>query len=181
MAQIERRADALNALKEVLKKSPDLDAYVKHLDTHVEETGLENPIVRKAVGMVYFERMHFEQAIAQLERAVETQPNDVETHRTLVAAYDQAGDKAGAIAQLFESVELSRREIALYKDLAERFKAAGDADQAERAYTTIVEMLPNESESHTMLAEARQSQNRWEDAVRLGDAWPKFASWSPRD
>ncbi len=164
--QIEQRGDALNALKEVLKKSPDLDAYVKHLDAQVEETGLENPIVRKAIGMVYFERAAFKQAIAQLERAVETQPNDAQTHRTLVAAYDQAGDKAGAIAQLFESVELSRREIALYKDLAERFKAAGEDDQAERAYTTIVEMLPNESESHTMLAEARQSQNRWEDAAR---------------
>jgi Flp pilus assembly protein TadD len=164
--QIERRADALNALKDVLRKSSDLDAYVKHLDAQVEESGLENPIVRKAVGMVYFERSEFKKAIAQLERAVEPQPNDAETHRTLVAAYDNAGDKEGAIAQLFESVELSRREITLYKDLAARFQAAGKSDDAERAYTTIVEMLPGESESHTMLAEVRQSQNRWHEAAR---------------
>jgi Flp pilus assembly protein TadD len=164
--QIERRADALNSLKEVLKKSSDLDAYVKHLDAQVEETGLENPIVRKAVGMVYFERSDFKKAIAQLKKAVETQPNDAETHRTLVAAYDNAGDKEGAIAQLFASVELSRREIALYKDLATRFQAAGKADDAERAYTTIVEMLPSESESHTMLAEVRQTQDRWQEAAR---------------
>jgi Flp pilus assembly protein TadD len=139
---------------------------VKHLDAQVEGTGLENPIVRKAVGMVYFERSEFKKAIAQLEKAVETQPNDAETHRTLVAAYDNAGDKEGAIAQLFASVELSRREITLYKDLAVRFQAAGKSDDAERAYTTIVEMLPSESESHTLLAEVRQSQNRWHEAAR---------------
>ena len=38
-------------------------------------------------------------------------------------------------------------------------------EMAERAYTAIVEMQPNESESHTMLAEIRQEQDRWNDAI----------------
>ena len=101
----------------------------------------------------------------QLKKAVEVQPNDVETHRALVAAYDRAGDKKGAIEQLFASLELSRREIQLYNDLAQRFAAEGDAKQAERAYATIVEALPNESESHAMLAEVREKQSRWNDAA----------------
>ena len=51
-----RRAEAVAALKNVLTQSPDLDAFVTKLDAQVTETGLENPIVRKAVGTVYFER-----------------------------------------------------------------------------------------------------------------------------
>jgi DNA-binding SARP family transcriptional activator len=35
----------------------------------------------------------------------------------------------------------------------------------ERALTSIVEVLPRETESHTMLAEIRQNQNRWDDAI----------------
>ena len=50
-------------------------------------------------------------------------------------------------------------------DLAQRFAAQGDAKQAERAYATIVETLPNESESHAMLAEVREKQSRWSDAA----------------
>jgi tetratricopeptide (TPR) repeat protein len=161
----QRRAEAEAALKSVLKQSADLDRFVAKLDEQVAESGLESPIVRKSIGTVYLERRDATKAIVQLKKAVEVQPNDVETHRALVTAYDLSGDKKGAIEQLFASLELSRREIQLYGDLARRFAAAGDAKQAERAYATIVEALPNESESHAMLAEVREKQGRWNDAA----------------
>ena len=37
--------------------------------------------------------------------------------------------------------------------------------EAERAATSIIESAPNESESHTALAELRQKQNRWAEAI----------------
>jgi hypothetical protein len=40
------------------------------------------------------------------------------------------------------------------------------AAEAERAFTSIVEMQPNEAESHTKFAEVLQRQNRWEEALR---------------
>ena len=40
--------------------------------------------------------------------------------------------------------------------------------ESERAYTSIVEVLASEAESHTMLAEVRESQNRWAEAI---DQW----------
>ena len=167
-----RRAEALNTLKNVLAGSPDLDAFVVKLDAQVAETGLENAIVRKSVGLVYLDRGDATKAIAQLQKAAEVQPNDAETHKLLVAAYDKAGDKQGAIAQFFASLQLSRREIQLYKDLAQRYATAGDAIQAERAYLSIVEALPNESESHAMLAEVREQQTRWKDAA---EHWGRVA------
>ena len=159
------RASALQALKNVLRKAPDLEAYVLQLDRQVQENGLENPIVRKALGQVYLEKRDYAKAVAQLRLAVAIQPNDAEIHKALVAAHDQQADKEGAIQQLLESTELSRRDLKLYRNLGDRYAALDRPTDAERAYTTMVEMQPNESESHTMLAEIRQRQNRWPEAV----------------
>jgi tetratricopeptide (TPR) repeat protein len=65
-------------------------------------------------------------------------------------------------------VELSRRDINLYRSLGDRLKNQTRPADSERAYTSIVEMQPNESESHAMLAEIRQSQDRWPEAI---DQW----------
>jgi hypothetical protein len=62
-------------------------------------------------------------------------------------------------------VQLSRRDINLYKELGRRLAELHEDREAERAYTSIVETLASESESHAMLAEIRESQNRWSDAI----------------
>jgi predicted Zn-dependent protease len=159
------RQNALGSLVNVLRRVKDLEAYVAHLDKQVAESGLENPILRKAVGTVYLEKNLFKEALHHLTLAVEVQPNDRETHDALVQAYDRLGDKAGALARVLAAIDLSRRDIGLYRDLGQRYAALGDAAQAERANLSIVEMLPAESESHTMLAEILQAQGRWDEAI----------------
>ena len=49
--------------------------------------------------------------------------------------------------------------------LAQRLIRAGDKVGAERAYTSMVEVKPNEAESHRRLAKVRQAQRRYGDAV----------------
>ena len=161
----DNRRDALTALRRVLSGAPDLGAYVAHLARQVRETGLENPTVRQAIGQVYLERKEYDQAAHHLRLAAETQPNDRRTHELLVKVYELANDPQGAIRQLLASVELSRRDINLYRSLGDRFKAQTRVADAERAYTSIVEMQPNESESHGMLAGIRQAQGRWPEAI----------------
>jgi len=161
----DQRAGAIDVLQQVIQQAPDLDAYVAELDKKLAETKLDNAIVRKAIGQVYLARQKYDRAVAQLTLACQLQPNDTETHRALVECYDKQGDKQGVVRQLLESVKLSRRDIALYQDLGRRYDELKDGKQAERAYTSIVEMLPNESEGHAALAEVRQKQNRWDDAI----------------
>jgi tetratricopeptide (TPR) repeat protein len=168
----DQRAQALNALEQVLRNAPDLDGYVVHLDGQVAETGLDNPIVRKALGKVYSDKTEYKKAIRQLEAACELQPNDTEIHQQLVACYDKLDDQHGAIRRLLQSVRLSRRSIQLFKDLGQRYEKNGKEDEAERAFTSIVEALPNESESHAMLAELRQQQDRWPEAI---EHWQQVA------
>jgi tetratricopeptide (TPR) repeat protein len=159
------RAQALTVLHEVLWNAPDLDGYVAWLDRHEAATGLYNALIHKEIGRVYVERGRHQQAIAQLRLAVEVQPNDAETQKLLVAEYDALHDPEGAFRQLLQAAELSRRDIKLYQEMGKRLDALGRPAEVERAYTSIVEMLPNESEGHALLAEIRQTQNRWGDAI----------------
>jgi tetratricopeptide (TPR) repeat protein len=172
-ARHNQRTQALATLRNVLEKAKDLDGYIRLLDKQVAESGLENPIVRKALGEVMLGRKDFPKAIANLRRAVESQPDDTETHKLLVAAYDGIGDADGALRQLLEAVGLSPRNLDLFKDLGARFEKSGRMDEAERARTGLVEALPNESEGHAMLAEIRQNQNRWPEAIA---EWQRVAA-----
>ncbi|MGD0384415.1 MAG: hypothetical protein ABSA77_12915, partial [Thermoguttaceae bacterium] len=177
--RIDQRKGALESLKGVLRQSPDLDAYVAELDKQSSDTGLQNPIVRKAVGQIYAEKQQYAKAVAQLNLACELQPNDAETYQQLIDCYDKQGDKAGAIGQLLRAVQLSRRDIKLYQDLGKRYESLGKDKETQRAYTSIVEVLPNESESHALLAEIRQGQNRWPEAAESWRQVAKIRSLEP--
>jgi predicted Zn-dependent protease len=155
------RAHALETLKRVLVRSPDLDAFAAHLDKQKQDSA----VIRKALGQAYQDRKEHAKAIRQLELAAELQPNDAATVQLLISCLDQVGDKEGAVRQLLRAVQLSRRDIKLYQELGKRYETAGQPREAERAYTSIVEVLPAESESHALLAEVREKQNRWPDAV----------------
>ena len=161
----ENRQHALNTLTNVVRQAPDLDGYVAQLDRQAAESGLHNPLVRKALGQVYQDRKQPAKAIVQLKLALEVQPTDAQTHELLLAAYDAAGNSEGAIESLLEAVQLRRRELKLYEALGERLATLQRPQESERAYASIVEMQPLESESHTLLAEIRQKQNRWPEAI----------------
>ncbi|MGD0897041.1 MAG: VIT domain-containing protein [Thermoguttaceae bacterium] len=161
----QNRGQALEQLKQVIRQAKDLDKYVAELDKKSRETKLENPVVRKALGQVYLERREFAKASEQLNSALEVQPNDAETHRALISCLDQQGRKEQAVEQVLAALRLLRRDIELYKDLGRRYEDLKDARQAERAYTSLVEMLVNESEGHAALAEIRQRQTRFGDAI----------------
>lgn len=163
--RIANRRNAAESLRQVIGQSPDLDAYVAQLDRQTQASGLDRPIVRKAIGQVYLARREHAKAIRQLTLAMQSQPNDAETHQALLSCYDQMGDKQGAIEQLLRWRDLARRDIKLYEDLGNRYRAIGRPSETERAFTSIVEVLPAEAESHQRLAEIRQRENRWGDAV----------------
>jgi len=160
-----QRSRLLDRLQEVLRESPDLDGYVRQLDKKAADEKRDNPHVRKAAGLAYMAKNQPAKAIPQLELACELVPNDAQTYRTLVAAYDATRDREGAIRQLLRQAAFARRDVKLYEELANRYLAIGAPGEAERANTAIVEALPSESESHALLAEIRQRQNRWPEAI----------------
>ena len=164
--QKNERERAVVALQGVLGQSPDLDAYVAKLDAQVVRTGLENPTVRRALGKVYLERNELDKAMTQLGLALQTQPNDREALDTIVAACVKLGRQQDAIDRIYQATRSAPREIQRYRDLGDRLKTLGDVVEAERAWTSSVEVLPTEYEGHAMLAELREVQERWDEAIR---------------
>ena len=173
----QQRTSAIKRLQQVFVAAGDRDDYAAYLDEQARATGQDRPIVRKALGQAYQQLNQLDRAIAQLEIAVQLQPNDSSTHKALLACYDQLEDKQSAIDQVLALLQLTRRDGALYADLAARLK--DDETAQERAHTSIVEMQPHESESHTRLAEIRQKQNRWDDAIRHWEHVVRIRSLEP--
>jgi len=60
------RTDAIETLKRVLREATDLEKYVAFLDGEAARTQQDRPIVRKAVGQVYFEKRQYDRAAAQV-------------------------------------------------------------------------------------------------------------------
>ena len=162
-ARHEYRQYALNSLQAAVNASRNLDTFVGELDAEAAQSGQDNPILRKAIGQTYVSRNEHAKAILQFRLALELQPNDRETHQALIASFDAIEDKAAASAQLRKFIDLQPHNLELYKQLAERMK--DNAQESERAATSIIESSPNEAESHAALAELRQNQNRWADAI----------------
>src|SRR5262249_4705237 len=142
-----------------------LDAFAAELDKQVADSGQDRPVIRKALGQAYTAREQFAKAIAQFKLALELSPSDRDLHAELIACYDALMQPQEAAGQLLASAELSPRDVDLWTDLAERLDKLEQPAEAERARTSLVELLSTETEGHAKLAEIRQSQMRWDDAL----------------
>jgi len=160
------RQEALDRLRRILRDAKDLDEYLTQRDADVEKSGQDSPVIRKQAGLAYRERGEHDKAARQLLLALELQPGDREARRILIEELDAAGRKEEATRQLFAFLEEDRHQLDLHRRLAERLSS--DPELSERAATSIVEAAPQESEHHAALAELRQAQNRWSEAI---DHW----------
>jgi Flp pilus assembly protein TadD len=176
---MQQRNEVLERLKQVLISARDLEQYVAQLDKQEADTKQASPIIHKALGHAFQARNQVDKAIVQYRHAVELQPEDAETQQQMIACYDKIGDRNGAVHQLLEAVQITRRNPALYEDLGNRYGSLNQAAEAERAYTSIVEMQANEAESHAKLAEIWQKQNRWEEAIPQWEHAAKLRALEP--
>jgi tetratricopeptide (TPR) repeat protein len=169
---INQRAQDLQRLHEVLAAAEDLEQYVQRLDAEVATTGLENPILRKTLGQVFLESGRYELAAVQLGLALDAQPDDEQTHRLLVSAYDKMKCPELAAQALLRRARLASHDVGLWAQLGRRFAALEQLESSERAFTSLVETMPEESQGHQRLAEIRQQQRRWDDAA---ERWRQVA------
>jgi Flp pilus assembly protein TadD len=166
------RAEELAQLRNVLASAKDLESYLARFEDEVATSGLENPILRKAAGQVLLERGEFESAARHLRAALSVQPDDAETGSLLVAAFDGMRRTDLAAQALLERARSAARDVTLYTALGARYLALRQPEAAERAYTSLVEALPEESEGYNQLALVRQGQRRLAEAA---DAWRQVA------
>lgn len=164
------RQNALHWLGRVIAEAKDLDDYVKYLDKQAAGTGQDSPLIRQYVGLAFAQRNQHLKAVKQFQISIKLQPTDVETRNRLIESYEKLKDREGLVQQTLALLDIDRHNLEAYKKLANYLR--DDEALAERAATTIVEAAPSEAEHHQALAELRQQQDRWPDAI---DHWKHVA------
>ncbi|MEX2608125.1 MAG: VIT domain-containing protein [Kiritimatiellia bacterium] len=162
--QDERRRD-LNRLDDIIRNADNLDAYITRFEQEVETTGLDNPILRKALGKYFLEMRDYAKANPHLRQALALQPDDAETRQLLLDSYSKNQQPEEAIDLLLETITRNPHELEHYQALAKRYQQTERPLETERANTSMVEALPRESESHEALALIREKQNNREAAL----------------
>jgi tetratricopeptide (TPR) repeat protein len=177
--QRHQRRQALDALERVLFETEDLAGFTERLEREVEATGLENPILRKALAAALAKRGDQAGAAAQLELALQVQPNDLEAHQALATAYRAQGREDLLARSLLDRARAAGHDLAPWRELGELL-APRDPAAAERAFTSLVELSPDESEGHAALAELREREDdpaaaltQWDHVVRIRTGEPQ--------
>jgi tetratricopeptide (TPR) repeat protein len=173
---LNNRRQAILALNHAVARAGDLTPLVAHFDKQTAETGLVNPVVRKALGEAYRARQDYAPAATQLELALDGQPNDAETFGLLVDTYDKLNRKADAVGRILDALQLTPRDLDRYAELGKRYAEGGDAAVAERAFTSLVEVTRGEADGLMKLAARYQEQGRWAAAIPL---WEQAAANRP--
>jgi tetratricopeptide (TPR) repeat protein len=161
----DQRRESLAVLESVLAGAQDLPDYVARFEAEVQSSGLENPIVRKALAAALSGRGDHQGAAAQLEQALLQEPNDLESRAALVAAYRSLGRDDLVARSLLAHARAAGHELALYEQLGDHLQATDYQALAERAYTNLVELSAHESEGHAALAAVRERQGAFDQAL----------------
>ncbi len=173
------RNTQMSTLQSVLDSAADLEEYIKdHLDKQAEETGQDSPIIRRMCGVALLRDNKPQQAVEQFKLALELDPMNAASRTELIKLYEGRLKKPSeAIALRLEQLNIERHNLDLYVQLSQRTK--DDDALAERALTSIVESAPTEHTHHQKMAELRQGQNRWEDAIVHWQQVAKHQSFEP--
>ena len=116
------------------------------------------------------DRGNAEDALGNVERAVELDPDDVRARFQRGRMRLHVGDDAGAAEDLLRVVEADGPSAAATALLAEALRRGGRAEEGDRRYTDLVERSGGAAESLRMRGDYRQSCGRTESARADFDA-----------
>lgn len=174
-----QRTGAIENLNTIVSGIDDLRGYVAEFEKEVAATKLENPILRRALGVAFDRKSRPAEAAEQYRKALETAPEDLGTAELLVRALGAAGQKQAARDAAWEYAETKGRDPELFIDVGRRSVELGEKDLAERAFTNAIEISPNESENHRAVAELREQSEKFDEAVFHWGEVAKLRSLEP--
>ena len=170
----DNRLHAINRLENIFRNAkPDIfAAYLADFEKEVETSGYDNPLIRRALAKCYESKNEFESAESQYKILLDLQPNDDTILEALFGLAERRLDPTASVYWTQRRILLQPRHVEHYMSLGSLFEKMNDPAEAERAYTSMVEMLPGESEGHEALAKLREQQQRLDDAM---SQWHKVA------
>ena len=125
------------------------EAIASYRELAVIETG--NSDAHSRLGKLYLEQNAFTEAIESFQTAYELKPNLRQSRHNLVVAYstyakylDTLTRYAEAIKQLKQALTVAPRQVNLHLSLARVCQHAGYLDRAQAAFTSALQIQPND-------------------------------------
>jgi len=104
-------------------------------------------------------------ALAELEKGVELEPNDPESHSALGVALLATGKAEQALGRFRRAVELDRDNPARLANLGTAHMMRGQVDEAIKAYERAVALAPNDARARGDLGTAYLAANKADQAL----------------
>jgi tetratricopeptide (TPR) repeat protein len=165
---------AHNGLGAALEKKGDLDRASQEF----ELAGKLNPndaVARQNLALVFNKKSQLaqsggrvEDAIAQLQAAIQLNPTNASLHNSLGAAFDRDGKLDDALAQFDEATRLDPANVTALKNRGLVLSRKGQGDEAIAAFEAALKLKPDDADLHNELG------NSLGRAGRVDEALPQF-------
>ena len=121
-------------------------------------------------GKLALEAKRYEEAAAELRKAIEARPDSVPAHVNLGAALSQLGDLEGAAQQFQKAMVIDPNNLTANYNLAVLWANKKRYDQAIVHLQKVVTLNPNDSGASFFLAQQLLHANRAEEALKVAEA-----------
>jgi tetratricopeptide (TPR) repeat protein len=126
-----------------------------------------DPGAQNNLGVLYFRRGLFDEAITAFSHAVALDENMRVARQNLEIAYARAGAGENRTRELARRLEQSPDDIAALVESGIAEKSGGNLDQAEQRFRRALQLDPNSSVLHFFLAEIFYNRGNGEEALRF--------------
>ncbi len=110
-------------------------------------------IINTTIGWMFYFARQYDQAIEQIKKVFEIDPNFIPAHFWLAQAYEQKGMYQEAISEFQKAVTLSRNSTYTITSLAHAFAASGDNAKAKELLNQLKELSKEKYVSAYEIAE----------------------------
>ncbi|MDI6642376.1 MAG: tetratricopeptide repeat protein, partial [Elusimicrobiota bacterium] len=103
----------------------------------------KNAIAHAILGEIYCITEKYDRAILHCQKAIEVNPNDLESNYHLGLAYAKKTLHFSAIAYLEKVVKLQHNNLEAWKLLGDCYEARGRLDEARNCWRKVAELDPH--------------------------------------
>jgi serine/threonine protein kinase/Tfp pilus assembly protein PilF/TolB-like protein len=148
-------------------KDPQWIESSRHDCQHSLDLDKRLPSAHVCLGTVYKGTGHYEDAAAQFESAVASEPTDDDAYRGLADAYESLGKSADAEKTYRRAIELRPHYWAGYSWLGAFYYSHARYTEAASMFSQVIALTPDSIRGYNNLGTTYNSQGRYADAIGM--------------
>jgi tetratricopeptide (TPR) repeat protein len=160
-----------NGLGAAYEKIGDLDGSIKEFQL-ATQLNPNDETSRKNLALVLNKKSieaqtsgRVEDAIAQLQTAIQLNPTNASLHNSLGVAYDRASRLDDALTQFDEAIKLDPTNVNAHKNRGLILSRKGRSPEGIAEFETALKLKPDDADIHTELGNALGRAGRVDDAL----------------